>query len=128
MGDEAMADGLRQLYQQGEFTDVTLSCANQTFHAHRVVLAAESEVFRTGLAQSSGVPKDGKLAKQEIKIADVANPEAVKFMLDHFYRTETNDWQTTTRERRRSTKTSFVLRSNSACQASWIVQLSGQRK
>lgn len=83
---EEMAEGLRQLYQQGEFTDVTLVCANQTFHAHRVVLAAESDVFRTGLAQSAGVQK------QEIRMSDIANPEAVKFMLDHFYQTDASVW------------------------------------
>jgi len=55
----------------------------QTFLAHRVVLAAESSVFRDGL-NSTG-PTGGR---QEVRLADIVNPEAVQFMLHYLYQME----------------------------------------
>mmetsp|Transcript_141728 Transcript_141728/g.440634 ORF Transcript_141728/g.440634 Transcript_141728/m.440634 type:complete len:227 (+) Transcript_141728:72-752(+) len=81
---DQLGEGLRELYRRGEFTDVALICAEQTITAHRVVLAAKSDVFRQGLAG----PKDEGAAKQEVRLADVSNPEAVRFMLDHLYEAE----------------------------------------
>lgn len=66
--------GIRQLYNQREFCDVTLVCAEQEFRAHKCVLAAKSEVFRALLKDTD-----------EVRFQEVSNPEAVKWMLDFFY-------------------------------------------
>ncbi|CAE8736687.1 unnamed protein product [Polarella glacialis] len=88
---DRLAEGLRELYKKGEFTDVALVCADRTFFAHRIVLAAESEVFKTGLATA---PKEtSESGRQEVRLADVSNPEAVKFMLDYMYQTEQVVWE-----------------------------------
>lgn len=92
-----IGDGLRQLYQHGELTDVVLVCAEQEFAAHKVVLAATSEVFKEGLA-SPGKDDD---SKREVRLADVHNPEAVKFMLDYLYQmddSESEDYNPSTQE------------------------------
>jgi len=82
-----LGDGLREMYKKGELTDVTLVCAEQGFHAHRVVLAATSEVFKEGL----GSQKE-ESGKREVRLADVNNPEAVKFMLDYLYQMDSDNW------------------------------------
>jgi len=76
-----LTDGLREFYRRGDLTDVALVCGDRTFLAHRAVLAAQSEVFLMGLANAPAA-KDGR---QEIRLADISNPEAVKSMLDHLY-------------------------------------------
>ncbi|CAE7552883.1 ARIA [Symbiodinium sp. CCMP2456] len=65
-------------------------CADRTFYAHRIVLAAESEVFKSGLASVSKELIDGR---QEIRLAEISNPEAVKFMLDYMYQTDASVWE-----------------------------------
>lgn len=82
---DSLGKGLRELYRRGEFADVKLLCAEQTFLAHRVVLAAESEVFKEGLTAAPVVSQ-----KQEVRLADIANPEAVKIMLDYIYQMDTD--------------------------------------
>lgn len=90
-GVDRLAEGLRELYKKGEFTDVALICADRTFYAHRIVLAAESEVFKSGLASA---PKEaGQGNRQEVRLADISNPEAVKFMLDYMYQTDASVWE-----------------------------------
>eukprot|EP00439_Symbiodinium_sp_Y106_P051517 s2675_g6.t2 len=89
-GVDRLAEGLRELYKRGEFTDVALVCADRTFYAHRIVLAAESEVFKSGLASVSKELIDGR---QEIRLAEISNPEAVKFMLDYMYQTDASVWE-----------------------------------
>lgn len=86
-GIDHLADGLRELYKRGEFTDVALVCADRTFLAHKIVLAAESEVFKAGLATAQREATEVG-ARQEIRLAEISNPEAVKFMLDYIYQTE----------------------------------------
>jgi len=78
---EPLAQGLQELYRRGEFADVVLICAEQHFLAHRIVLAAQSEAFKQGLAQP--LPANGM--RHEIRLGDIANPEAVKFMLNFLY-------------------------------------------
>jgi len=78
---EPLAQGLQELYRRGEFADVVLICAEQHFLAHRIVLAAQSEAFKVGLA--SPLPQHG--LRHEIQLGDIANPEAVKFMLSFLY-------------------------------------------
>jgi len=89
-GVDRLAEGLRELYKRGEFTDVSLVCSDRTFYAHRIVLAAESEVFKSGLATA---PKESADGRQEIRLADITNPEAVKFMLDYMYQTDSAVWE-----------------------------------
>jgi len=88
-GADHLGEGLRALYRRGDLTDVRVVCADQSFAAHRVVLSAQSEVFKEGLASGS-VPVVGD--KQEVRCSDVANPEAVKFMLDFIYQMDGNIW------------------------------------
>lgn len=88
-GLDRLAEGLRDLYKRGEFTDVALVCGDRNFYAHRIVLAAESEVFKSGLASAP----TGVGGRQEVRLADISNPEAVKFMLDYMYQTESAVWE-----------------------------------
>eukprot|EP00931_Biecheleriopsis_adriatica_P005473 TRINITY_DN106992_c0_g1_i1.p1 TRINITY_DN106992_c0_g1~~TRINITY_DN106992_c0_g1_i1.p1 ORF type:complete len:227 (-),score=54.60 TRINITY_DN106992_c0_g1_i1:86-766(-) len=90
-GVDRLAEGLRELYKRGEFTDVALVCADRTFYAHRIVLAAESEVFKSGLATAPKESIDG--GRQEVRLAEISNPEAVKFMLDYMYQTDAAVWE-----------------------------------
>lgn len=77
---DCLSDGLRDLYRKGDFTDVVLQCVGQTFLAHRAILASQSIVFKQGL---SGTDKVN--GREEIRMADIANPEAIKIMLDFMY-------------------------------------------
>lgn len=86
-----LADGLKEMYRKGDFTDVSLICADRTYRAHRCILAARSEVFFQGLATPPGDAAETK-ANVEVRLADVSNPEAVKFMLDHIYQLDDEDY------------------------------------
>jgi len=88
-GDEQLTKGLQELFRKGEFADVSLCCAEQTFLAHRAILASQSDVFKDGLSQSQ--PEPGM--RHEIRL-DVANPEAVKIMLDYIYMLDEKEWAT----------------------------------
>mmetsp|Transcript_2239 Transcript_2239/g.3863 ORF Transcript_2239/g.3863 Transcript_2239/m.3863 type:complete len:241 (-) Transcript_2239:134-856(-) len=82
-----LGPGLQELYRNGQLSDIALVCAEQRLRAHRMVLAAQSVVFReflTGLAPSP----PGQT--QELNLIDIANPEAVKFMLDYLYQVDAN--------------------------------------
>mmetsp|Transcript_1189 Transcript_1189/g.2599 ORF Transcript_1189/g.2599 Transcript_1189/m.2599 type:complete len:241 (-) Transcript_1189:24-746(-) len=98
-GYDELGNGLREMYGKKEMTDITLHCADQTFAAHRVVLAAKSEVFRQGLAAPKEEQAEG--SKHEVRLADISNPEAVKIMLDHIYQldeTAFDEYQPQTQE------------------------------
>eukprot|EP00927_Polykrikos_kofoidii_P030254 TRINITY_DN26062_c0_g1_i1.p1 TRINITY_DN26062_c0_g1~~TRINITY_DN26062_c0_g1_i1.p1 ORF type:complete len:250 (-),score=52.14 TRINITY_DN26062_c0_g1_i1:372-1073(-) len=82
---DELTEKLQQLYKKGEFTDVSLIVADQTFKAHRCVLASQSEVFKQGLASPGASP-------HEVRLADIPNPEAVKFMLDYMYHIDGSVW------------------------------------
>jgi len=87
--EDRLGSGLRELYRKGEFADVSLVCAEQSFKAHRVVLAAASEAFKDGLSTRGRFATDQEGhggGMQEVRLADVDNPESVKFMLDYLYR------------------------------------------
>lgn len=86
---DPLGEGLRELYRRGDLADVSLLCADQSFKAHQAVLAAQSEVFKEGLREGMGTAVGGK---QEVRLADIANPEAVKFMLDFIYQMDTAVW------------------------------------
>jgi len=78
---EPLASGVQELFRRGEFADVVLICAEQHFRAHRIVLAAQSDCFKAGLSQ----PLPANVPNYEIRLGDIANPEAVKFMLNFLY-------------------------------------------
>lgn len=90
LGDDSLARGLQELYRKGEFTDVTLRCAEQTFLAHRAVLASQSHVFKEGFNAQS---QPGPGMRHEIRV-EVPNPEAVKIMLDYMYMLDEKEWST----------------------------------
>jgi len=87
---DSLAAGLQELYRKGELTDVVLLCAEQRYSAHSVVLASRSRCFKEGLACQS---TPGEPRRNEIRL-DVANPEAVKIMLDYLYMVDAEDWAT----------------------------------
>lgn len=92
-GADSLGEGLRELYRKGEFTDVSLVCAERSFSAHRIVLAAKSPVLKESLAGSAvGAGAEGG-GKQEIRLVEIANPEAVNFMLDYMYQMDASVWE-----------------------------------
>jgi len=80
-----IAAALQELYRRGEFTDVALQCSGQTFLAHRIVLASQSAVFRRGFLRDNGQSQHAITGREEVRLADISNPEAVKLMLDYLY-------------------------------------------
>jgi len=78
--EDALADGLRELWKKQEFCDVELLCAEQTILAHKAVLASQSEVFKQGLQEAAA-------GRSQVRLADVDNPEAVRLMLNFMYQT-----------------------------------------
>lgn len=83
---ELLAVGLQELYRTGQFADVVFLCAEQRFHAHRVVLASQSSLFKDALLATPRVA-----APVEIRL-DIPNPEAVKIMLDYLYGLDEKAW------------------------------------
>jgi hypothetical protein len=83
-----LSKGLQDLYRKGEFTDVALLCSEQRFLAHRAVLASQSRCFKEGLAAQ---PLSGPGLRHEVRL-EIANPEAVKIMLDYLYMLDGDDW------------------------------------
>lgn len=82
-----LSTGLQELFRKGILTDVVLVCAQQHFPAHSVVLAAQSRVFKEGLAAQ---PSPGPNMRNEVRL-EIANPEAVKLMLNYLYNLDTDD-------------------------------------
>lgn len=88
--DTRMAEAFRELYLRGEFVDVALVCGGQSFQAHKAFLAAQSDIFRKGLAS---MPPAIHGARHEISFADIGAPEAVKLMLDYIYQVDVGTWE-----------------------------------
>merc|ERR1712232_1094713 len=64
--------------------------AEQSFPAHKVVLASASSVFKEGLAgRTGGLGTE----QEEVRVAGIENPEAVKFMLDYVYQADSEVWE-----------------------------------
>jgi len=80
--------GLQELYRKGELTDVVLLCAEQRFLAHRAVLASQSRFFKEGFTSAPLLSAD---MRHEVRL-EIANPEAVKLMLDYMYKLDENEW------------------------------------
>jgi hypothetical protein len=90
----SLADVIRSLYQRQEFCDVTLACGEKSFPCHKAVLVAKSSIFKEGLAQAPPPPAgDAATSRQEIRLVEVNNPEAVKFMLDYMYEMDATVWK-----------------------------------
>merc|ERR1712060_634675 len=83
-GDK-LSEGMKELYQRSEFTDVSLVCAERSFPAHRLVLVAQSDIFKQKMTSNDTSTSSVGGGKQEIRLADINNPEAVKIMLDYVY-------------------------------------------
>ena len=62
-----------------KFTDIKIKCGPSEYHCHKVILAANSPVFRT-MFQSDMLEK----ATGEVNMMDV-HPEVVKMMLEWMY-------------------------------------------
>lgn len=77
--DSDMGSHFGMLLEHMEGSDVVFSVAGEKFHAHKLVLAARSPVFRTELFDEM----DGD--KQEIVVADM-EPRVFKAMLHFIYR------------------------------------------
>lgn len=88
MEESLLESSMQELYRRGEFTDVVLRCAEQSYPAHRVVLAAVSPVLKQGFLSN---PEPGPGQRSEIRL-EVANPEAVKIMLNFCYHLDSQDW------------------------------------
>lgn len=83
-----LADSMKELYLAGIVTDIDVACCEKRFPAHIVVLAAQSEVFRQQLAAQQAATG----ARHEVRLTDIHNPEAVKFMLDFLYQIDDSEW------------------------------------
>jgi len=91
--------GLRGLLESGDFCDVELVVAGQTFMAHRTVLAAASPAFREVLlrlgADAEGLGAAPQLegttvAEQNtlrVQLVDITHHEAIRAMLNCIYGT-----------------------------------------
>jgi len=88
---DQLPKALQELYRKGELADVALLCAEQTYLAHRVVLAAQSNVFKDGFLSQPVGPG----MRHEIRLCDtVGNPEAVQMMLNYLYALDEKEWAT----------------------------------
>jgi len=87
--DARLFDVFRDLYMRGELLDVAIVCEGKRWGAHRVVLAAHSDIFRNEL---SSTPV-GFGNCPEISFTGVANAEAVKVMLDYLYKVDIAIWE-----------------------------------
>lgn len=85
--DARLLENLQRLFTNKEHCDVELICAEESIWAHKAVLGSQSAVFKWGMQadQSQGC--------QQIRLADVANPEAVHIMLRHLYDMDDGDWR-----------------------------------
>jgi len=78
----SLGDSMKDLYRQGCLTDIDLVCCEKKYAAHCVVLAAQSSIFRQQI--QALVPTAGG-GRPELRLQDIFNPEALKFMLDFLY-------------------------------------------
>merc|ERR1712224_670538 len=60
--------------------------------AHKLVLGAQSAVFKQGLISCPTEESSGQALRQEVRLAEISNPEAVKFMLDYMYQSDASVW------------------------------------
>jgi len=84
--DGAVLDGIREIYNKGVLTDVTLISGEDKdkFTAHKLVLAAKSEVLFEMFSQDKN---EDQTTKCEIRLYETC-PGAVKSFLDFVYLNE----------------------------------------
>lgn len=78
----SLGESMKELYRQGALTDIDLVCCEKHYAAHCVVLAAQSPIFRQQI-QALLPPATG--GRPQLRLQDIFNPEALKFMLDFLY-------------------------------------------
>jgi hypothetical protein len=78
----SLGESMKDLYRQGTLTDIDLVCSEKRYAAHCVVLAAQSPIFRTQIQALLPAANGGR---PELRLQDIFNPEALKFMLDFLY-------------------------------------------
>ncbi|TLS22468.1 uncharacterized protein PpBr36_09905 [Pyricularia pennisetigena] len=77
--DEGLQDALKQLRLSGDYSDMTIICGDDLYHAHKALLCPRSKYFE----------RTFKSEMQESHSSQVDlsghNPEAVKLVIDFFY-------------------------------------------
>jgi len=86
--EQPVLDGIREIYNKGILSDVTLISGEDKdkFHAHKLVLAAKSEVLFEMFSQDKN---EEPATKCEIRLYETC-PGAVKAFLDFVYMDEYN--------------------------------------
>jgi hypothetical protein len=84
-----LGDSLKDLFRAGTLTDIDLTCCEKRYPAHCVVLAARSPVLKE---QIRGILPTAAGSRPELRLQDIHNPEAVKFMLDFLYEMDDAEW------------------------------------
>ncbi|KAK6429298.1 hypothetical protein LTR95_014556 [Oleoguttula sp. CCFEE 5521] len=89
---EAMRKAIAGLHSNDELCDFEIKCGSYSFKVHKVVLAAQSEYFRTVF--KAGRFKEGQECSIPLKAAESGShevddacddPEIIKIMVDYFY-------------------------------------------
>ncbi|OQV08500.1 BTB/POZ domain-containing protein [Cladophialophora immunda] len=80
-------DWLPSVYLSGAFTDLTITCANEKFQVHGVVVCSQSSFFDTACSK--------RWAETEQPTVDLAEDdvEIVRRMIEFFYRAEYADFE-----------------------------------
>ncbi|KAL8643847.1 MAG: hypothetical protein Q9226_008081 [Calogaya cf. arnoldii] len=71
----ALLKGIKEFYDDGQYTDLTITCGKEEFKCHKIVLCAQSEFFKTMCSN----PNTSTLDLSEGKV------EQVKLMLEFLY-------------------------------------------
>ena len=74
-----LASDMGAMFEAENFTDVTIECKTRLFKAHKVILAARSEVFKAMFTHDTQEAQEGK-----VTITDV-EPSVVNSMLKYIY-------------------------------------------
>lgn len=84
-----LGDSLKEIYKANILTDIDLTCCEKQYPAHAVVLAAQSQVFRKQIQECLSTAAGNR---PELRLQDIHNPEAVKFMIDYLYEIDDAEW------------------------------------
>ncbi len=84
LNTEALKEDLTKLLKSGDLSDVTLTCEDKQFQAHKSILAARSSVFRAMLTKDNGF-KEGRAGKECKITIEEADPVAFENFLTFLY-------------------------------------------